>query len=245
MQISGKIHCFFEQSGTFRDEFRALGFTAEDYDIQNDFGQTDHVIDLFAEIDSAWEGKPSLFDSISKDDLVMAFFPCIYFCDASSFKFSFAEHNYRALSDEEKLKKILERSELRQRFYTLVLRLYGLALRKGFKMVLENPWSGNHYFKNNNFPKPPSIVDCDRTLRGDYFKKPTAYWFVNFEPTEGRITEQQDKERKTIYGTKSSGQAGICSEERSMISRDYARNFIHDFILGDGKRKSSILDFAV
>lgn len=28
------------------------------------------------------------------------------------------------------------------------------------------------------------------------------------------------------------GQAGICSEDRSMISPDYARNFICDFILG-------------
>lgn len=28
------------------------------------------------------------------------------------------------------------------------------------------------------------------------------------------------------------GKAGICSEERSMISPDYARNFICDFIIG-------------
>lgn len=27
-----------------------MGIDAEDYDILNDFGQTDHVIDLFAEI---------------------------------------------------------------------------------------------------------------------------------------------------------------------------------------------------
>jgi hypothetical protein len=28
------------------------------------------------------------------------------------------------------------------------------------------------------------------------------------------------------------GKGGLCSEERSMISPDYARNFICDFILG-------------
>lgn len=28
------IHLLFEQSGTFRDEFRALGYEAQDYDIQ-------------------------------------------------------------------------------------------------------------------------------------------------------------------------------------------------------------------
>lgn len=50
MEINGKVHCFFEQSGTFKNEFIKLGIPAEDYDIQNNFGQTDHIIDLFDEI---------------------------------------------------------------------------------------------------------------------------------------------------------------------------------------------------
>ena len=33
---------------------------------------------------------------------------------------------------------------------------------------------------------------------------------------------------------------GLCSEERSMISPDYARNFICDFILGKEQKKLSI-----
>lgn len=45
-----KVHCFFEQSGIFKNEFKKLGHEAYDYDILNDFGETDHVIDLFAEI---------------------------------------------------------------------------------------------------------------------------------------------------------------------------------------------------
>ena len=44
------IHCLFEQSGTFKNEFKKLGYEAYDYDIQNAFGQTDYVIDLFSEI---------------------------------------------------------------------------------------------------------------------------------------------------------------------------------------------------
>ena len=55
MKINGKVHCMFEQSGTFKNEFIKLGIPAEDYDIQNNFGQTDHVIDLFAEIDRAYD----------------------------------------------------------------------------------------------------------------------------------------------------------------------------------------------
>ena len=54
MKIKGKVHCFFEQSGTFKNEFIKLGIPAEDYDIQNNFGQTDHVVDLFSEIETAY-----------------------------------------------------------------------------------------------------------------------------------------------------------------------------------------------
>ena len=45
MEITGKVHCLFEQSGTFKREFIKLGIPAYDYDIQNNFGETDHVID--------------------------------------------------------------------------------------------------------------------------------------------------------------------------------------------------------
>jgi hypothetical protein len=97
MEIKGKVHCFFEQSGTFKNEFIKLGIPAEDYDIQNNFGQTDHTDDLFAEIEKAWENKPSIFDNITKDDLIVAFFPCIKFCNI-------AEYNQR--SAQEHLRRI-------------------------------------------------------------------------------------------------------------------------------------------
>ena len=35
----------------------------------------------------------------------------------------------------------------------------------------------------------------------------------------------------TVY-EKASSKAGLCSEERSLISPDYARNWICDFVLG-------------
>ena len=49
-------HCLFEQSGTFKNEFRKLGVEAYDYDILDDFGETDYKIDLFSEIEQAYEG---------------------------------------------------------------------------------------------------------------------------------------------------------------------------------------------
>ena len=49
-------HCLFEQSGTFKNEFKKLGYEAYDYDIQNEFGETDYVIDLFEEIRGGMTG---------------------------------------------------------------------------------------------------------------------------------------------------------------------------------------------
>lgn len=66
MTIKGKVWCFFEQSGTFKNEFKKLGIDAVDVDIQNNFGQTDHVVDLFAEIEAAYGGGQSkVWDSIT------------------------------------------------------------------------------------------------------------------------------------------------------------------------------------
>lgn len=73
MEIKGNVHCFFEQSGIFKNEFIKLGYNAFDYDIQNDFGETDFQIDLFSEIEKGYEEKESIFDNITKDDFVIAF----------------------------------------------------------------------------------------------------------------------------------------------------------------------------
>ena len=60
-------HCLFEQSGTFKNEFKKLGIEAYDY------GQTDYQIDLFAEIEKGYNGEKSVFDDIAKDDLIIGF----------------------------------------------------------------------------------------------------------------------------------------------------------------------------
>lgn len=44
-------HLLFEQSGTFKNAFKKNGVEAFDYDIQDEFNQTDYVIDLFKEIE--------------------------------------------------------------------------------------------------------------------------------------------------------------------------------------------------
>lgn len=236
MEITGKVHCFFEQSGTFKNEFIKLGIPAEDYDIQNNFGETDNVTDLFKAIEDAYEGKPSVFDKIGGGDLVLAFFPCIYFCATSQMAFSWGCINYRGLDVKQKTEKILERSANREYFFGLAIKMLCVAKERGIKLIMENPWAEQTFLKSN-FILPPTLVDKNRMLRGDYYIKPKAYWFINCEPTHGR-SFQKDKEKKTIMKAKRGKEAGLCSEERSLISPDYARNFICDFVIGKEQKHS-------
>lgn len=231
MIINGKVHLMFEQSGTFKEEFIKLGIPAEDYDIQNNFGKTDHVVDLFAAIEDAYEGKPSLFDGISPDDLIVAFFPCIYFSSNNTLHFdgSWLTYHQRGMSELEINDAILKRGRERQHFYEVLLKMFSVCTMKGLRLIVENPYATHHYL-HANFPYKPKVIDTDRQRRGDYFKKPTQYFFHNCEPTNG-FTPCRPKLTKTVKQL-SGGNGGLCNEERSLISPDYARNFICDCIIG-------------
>jgi hypothetical protein len=230
MEIKGKIHCFFEQSGTFKNEFKKLGYDALDYDIQNSFGETDYVVDFFNEIENGYDNKPSMFDNITSDDLVMAFFPCIYFCCLSQVAFSWGYRNYKKLSYKERTEEILKRSKNREKFYSLAIKMLAIAKDRGIRLIMENPFSEQTYLRAN-FVISPTFIDKDRSIRGDFYKKPTAYYYINCEPTNG-MSFQKDKVLKRIVDQRQGRGGGLCSEERSMISPDYARNFIYDFIIG-------------
>lgn len=273
MEIKGKVHCFFEQSGTFKNEFIKLGIPAEDYDIQNNFGETDHTDNLFKAIEDAYDGRPSLFDRITPDDLILAFFPCIRFCTVAEQlqheDFYEAVHkkdkNHGTPEYYQRKWDFLRRfSQERFSLYDLLLKLTATVQRKSLRLVIENPWHPTN-FTNHFFFLRPSVIDKDRTMRGDFFRKPTVYFFVNCDPTNGVHLQPTPKDKiKSI--TAGSGAAktkrklkgqvdkgvldatyldhksenGLCDEDRSMISPDYARNFICDFILGKVQKYSQL-----
>lgn len=232
-----RVYCFFEQSGTFKNAFIAAGIPAEDYDIQDEFGETEHVIDLFAEIDKAFDGHPSIFDQIQPTDLIMAFFPCIHFCDAKTLLFRAVHTSQRRKELYNIMRANIPLSQERQRFFEVLLRFVVVVLERNLKMVLENPWNTSRgTYLQVNFPEP-SIIDTNRALRGDYYVKPTAYWFFNCEPTEGESYQDKNDNPLIVYKQKGDHQeTGICDSERSAISPAYAKNFIADFIMGT-KRK--------
>lgn len=226
------VHCFFEQSGTFKRAFHRLGIGAYDYDIQDDYGETDIRTDLFTQIEKAYAGKNSLFDGICRDDLILAFFPCIYFCEANMMFFMGTNINYKkkGMSKTEIIRSIIIRDQNRHYYYELLLKLFYVCESRKLRLIVENPYNAHHYLRFN-FPYKPAVIDMNRRLRGDSVKKPTQYFFLNCEPA-GKVSVQLDKVQQFTRNRHAAKTAGVCSSDRSMITDDYAHNFICDHILG-------------
>ena len=230
-----KVHCLFEQSGTFKNEFLKMGIPAEDYDILNDFGETDNVIDLFGEIDKAYDGKPSIFDEIGECDLVFAFFPCTRFQEKNNQLLRGLKHGCEKWTAEQKLEYSMRLHNELHEMYLSICKLFSICLRGGgYRMIVENPYTQPHYL-SLYFPVKPTIIDRDRTHNGDYYKKPTQYWFVNCEPENNVIFEQLEPVERCIvereYQTTVKGKRAAV---RSMMHPQYARRFIKQFILDGG-----------
>lgn len=230
-----KAHCFFEQSGTFKKEFMDLGVEAIDYDILDDFGKTDHVIDLFAEIEKAYVGEPSVFDTIEKDDLIISFFPCDRFEAKVPLSMRCQTPSARKFEPTRKLEYTMKLAQEQARNYQLWCKMFHVVYTRGLRMIVENPYTAPQYL-NTYFCIQPTIVDTNRRLRGDYQKKPTQYWFIGCEPEANIIMEPLEYvEQRVNDWTHGENRKRI----RSSIHPQYARRFIREFILDkeldDGK----------
>lgn len=223
------FHCFFEQSGTFKNEFKKLGYEAIDYDIQNEFGETDNVIDLFKEIEKDYKTGESIIDNVKPGDTIIAFFPCVRFEKQIEMAFRGTQSQLKKLSDEQKLEYDLKLHRELSELYELVTKLAIVCLRRKIPLIIENPYSTTHYL-TKYWAIPAKVIDKDRTTRGDYFEKPTQYWFIGCEPQYNMILEPQIwQKKKDIVGTK-------YGAERSLIAPEYANRFIREFIL-EGETK--------
>lgn len=238
-----KAYCLFEQSGTFKNEFKKLGIDAYDYDIRNDFGQTDFVVDLFAEIQKAYEGWESIFDKMGGSDIIMAFFPCTRFEAKVPLLVRGEAPQQKNWNDLKKLQYSMKLHGELHELYEKLCELTVVAERKRLRMVIENPVTQPHYLTTYWCIKP-SVIDRDRTNDGDYYKKPTQYFFIGFEPSFNIVMEPLELVKtRTIDNVKgtetTSGQV-----ERSMMHPQYARRFIKKYILPNEneRRRNEIPD---
>lgn len=218
------VHCLFEQSGTFKKVFEELGYRAVDYDIHKT-ENVDVVINLFEQINLAdMEMTQTIFDDIKKDDLVIAFFPCTYFSDQSQLLSRGDNFGQQKWSIEKKLKYSMDKMEKRMLFYKYLSTLCLIAIKKDFRLIIENPY-GKVNFLKHFFPVKPGLVIKDRRVMGDIYEKPTQFFFINCEPEFklcGNCFIKVDSQ-KTIERT--------YGFDRSVISAAFAKNFIETFII--------------
>lgn len=228
-----EIYCLFEQSGVFKTKFKKLGFKAYDVDILNDFGETDFVIDIFAEIQKAYKHELSFFDKFTQDTLIFAFFPCTRFTEKVSMNSrgdNFFCKNYTPTQKLQYSKKLIDELHFN---YSRLCELCEICFERKFKMIIENPDAKPH-FLNDYFPLRPAVKIKNRAEYGDYYKKPTNFWFLNFEPSFNFIFENvknfkpKSVDIKDLSKEKHDHQKQV---EKSLMSPIFANRFIREFIL--------------
>lgn len=225
-----KAHLLFEQSGTFKNAFKKYGIEAYDYDILNDFGETDYQIDLFGEIQKAYAGGRSVFDNIAKNDICFAFFPCVRFSVQIELEFRAGSSQGQKWSDEKNLEYDIKLHKERDMLYEKICQLAIVAIRKKIQMIIENPYAERHYLTQYWCLKP-KLIDSNRQLNGDYYKKPTQYFFINCEPKNNFLFEPIEYvEPNKIKGGKRIGN-NTTQVSRSLIHPQYADRFIRQYIL--------------
>lgn len=231
------FHLLFEQSGTFKKIINnwpniSGGISALDYDIVNEYGETDKVVDLFDQIDRAFLDLPSIFDKMKPEtDMILAFFPCTRFEAQCNMMMLGNQYQLQQWGDEKKLKYNLYLHDQLSRNYQTVTKLAIVCMNRGLKMIMENPYSGSHYL-TRNWSLKPKVIDNNRRDDGDWYKKPTQYWFVNCEPKNNELNEPiEPVEQRSVEDFRNNLKA------RSEIHPQYAERFIKRHIADyvDGK----------
>ena len=105
-----------------------------------------------------------------------------------------------------------------------------VCLKRSIPLIIENPYSVQHYLQKYWCIKP-KLVDKNRRERGDYYEKPSQFWFINREPSNNLVFDALAvHKKKTVDHAKA--EDGVSSKvNRSMISKDYANRFIREFII--------------
>ena len=200
-----------------------MGYEAYDYDILDDYGQTDYQIDLFSEIRKGYESKASIFDNIKPDDIILAFFPCTRFEAQILLSFWGKQNQDKGMSDIEKLERDIRLHKELHENYVLISKLAIIVLKRGLRLVFENPAGEQHYLTRYWCLKP-QLIDKDRRENGDCFKKPTQYFFIGFNPKQNLVFEPLDYVETKTW-------SGLSARERSEIHPQYANRFIRQYLI--------------
>ena len=126
--------------------------------------------------------------------------------------------------------------------YKRVNKLFITCIRKNIKLIMENPYSEEHFLRRY-WCYPAAIIDKDRRDSGDYYAKPTQYWFLNCKPQNNLIFEPITynhlgvKDAIRLMSKEDYEKTGAKTKKvaRSMIHPDYASRFIRQYILDESE----------
>lgn len=170
-----------------------------------------------------------MFDEMDHEDLILAFFPCTRFCQNSQLLTSGRAYQQTGWSDEKKLIYGMSFVDEMCANYKRLSKMVCVCIRHGLRLVIENPYTDPHFLKMY-FPISPTIIDRDRRDNGDYYKKPTQFWFIGFQPYDNLVFEALDYVyRPVIERVRGKNRTAM----RSEISPQYARRFIKRYLVNE------------
>lgn len=148
------------------------------------------------------------------------------------------QYQIKNKSYEEKMLYDMELLDEVNEMYKYVNKLFIVCIRKKLKLVMENPYSEEHFLRRY-WCYPATIIDKDRRLNGDYYKKPTQYWFLNCDPKNNFLFEALPynaiEQKSAIENMNSTTfeKMGVNNKKtaRSMIHPEYANRFIRQYLI--------------
>lgn len=170
--------------------------------------------------------------------MIIAFFPCIRFENQVLLMFRGQQKQLKDLPLENKMEYDMKLMNELNQMYQYVNKLFILCIKKNLRLIMENPYSEQHFLRRY-WCFSASLIDKDRRDNGDYYAKPTQYWFLNcepknnflFEPIKYNHLDMKDAIRRMQKKDYEKTGAKTMKEARSMIHPDYANRFIRQFIL--------------
>jgi hypothetical protein len=185
-------------------------------------------------------GGDSIFDKFDRDDVILAFFPCVRFENQVMLMFRGQQYQIKDWALEKKMEYDMQLLDEVNEMYKYVNHLFIVCIKKNLQLIMENPYSEEHFLRRY-WCFQAKIIDRDRRDNGDYYAKPTQYWFLNCEPKNNFLFEPikynhlEVKDAIRFMSKEDYKKTGAKSKKtaRSMIHPDYANRFIRQYILED------------
>lgn len=99
------------------------------------------------------------------------------------------------------------------------------------RLIVENPYTQPHYL-TMFFPVEPKVIIKDRSEEGDYYTKPTQFFFMNCEPEQNVVLTPLEMIEKVRHVNPTNLKSGTSVQvKRSLMHPQFAERFIKIYIL--------------